>query len=79
MRLHFLGTTLPAPCSTKADNSRRINDGGSNQNEILFILGKLISGAPIKTGTNQFIEKKKILFKDFIFNLLYKNILNFVT
>lgn len=53
---HYLNN-VPAPCSTKADNNKSINEGGSNQNEILFILGKLISGAPIKTGTNQFMER----------------------
>jgi hypothetical protein len=44
---------VPAPPSARLDviNSRR--DGGSNQNEILFILGKAISGAPIRIGINQ--------------------------
>jgi len=44
---------VPAPVSTKADKSNKANDGGSNQKLILFILGKAISGAPIKRGTNQ--------------------------
>jgi hypothetical protein len=48
---------VPAPCSTNDDNNKRISEGGSNQNEILFIRGKLISGAPIKIGTSQFIER----------------------
>jgi hypothetical protein len=45
---------VPAPVSTNADKSKRSNDGGNNQKLILFILGKAISGAPIKIGTNQF-------------------------
>lgn len=36
-----------------AINSRLI-DGGSNQNLMLFMRGKAISGAPIIIGTNQF-------------------------
>jgi hypothetical protein len=32
----------------------RVIDGGNNQNLILFIRGKAISGAPIISGTNQF-------------------------
>ena len=31
-----------------------MNDTGSNQKDILFILGKAMSGAPIIIGTNQF-------------------------
>ena len=34
----------------KADNINIINDGGNNQNDILFNLGKDISNAPIITG-----------------------------
>lgn len=34
--------------------SRRVNDGGNNQNLILFIRGNAISGAPSISGTNQF-------------------------
>ena len=30
---------VPAPFSTKLLNSNKINDGGNNQNEILFNLG----------------------------------------
>jgi len=44
----------PTPDSTKLDNANKDNDGGNNQKEILFILGKAISGAPIIMGTNQF-------------------------
>ena len=45
---------VPTPPSTILDTNSKINDGGSNQNLILFIRGKLISGAPIKRGTIQF-------------------------
>jgi hypothetical protein len=48
-----------------------MNAGGSSQNEILFNLGKAISGAPIINGTNQLpkppiitgITRKKIITK----------------
>jgi hypothetical protein len=48
-----------------------MKEGGSNQNDILFIRGKLISGAPINKGTIQFpnppiiigITIKKIIIK----------------
>jgi hypothetical protein len=61
----------PTPDSTKADKISKDNAGGSNQREILFILGKAISGAPIIIGTNQLpnapiitgITIKKIMIK----------------
>lgn len=51
--------------------SKRVSLGGSNQNLILFIRGKAISGAPSINGTNQFpnppiiigITIKKIMIK----------------
>jgi len=60
---------VPAPPSTIEDATNNINAGGNNQKLILFILGKLISGAPIIKGTNQLpklpintgITKKKIM------------------
>jgi len=60
---------VPAPLSTNADDTNSVNAGGSNQKLILFILGKLISGAPIIIGTNMFpnapintgITKKNIM------------------
>lgn len=60
---------VPAPFSTAADDTRRISDGGSNQNLKLFIRGNAISGAPSISGTSQFpnppintgITKKKII------------------
>jgi hypothetical protein len=44
---------VPAPDSTIEDLRRRSSDGGSNQNLILFIRGKAISGADTIIGTNQ--------------------------
>ena len=60
---------VPAPPSTKLDDSSKINAGGNNQKEMLFDRGNAISGAPIIKGTNQFpnppiitgITKKKII------------------
>jgi len=60
---------VPAPPSTKLDATNNVNEGGNNQNDILFNLGKAISGAPIINGTNQFpnppintgITRKKII------------------
>jgi len=62
---------VPAPLSTKPPVRRRVRDGGSNQNLMLFIRGKAMSGAPIIIGTNQFpkppimmgITMKKIIMK----------------
>jgi len=45
---------VPAPCSTNAEVNNNINDGGNNQNDMLFNRGYAISGAPIIIGTNQF-------------------------
>lgn len=42
----FTVQPVPTPFSTKALNTNKISEGGSNQNEILFSLGKAISGAP---------------------------------
>ena len=42
----FIVHPVPTPFSTKALNTNKISEGGSNQNEILFSLGKAISGAP---------------------------------
>jgi len=60
---------VPAPASTNDDVTNLLNDGGNNQNEILFLRGKAMSGAPSILGTNQFpnppikngITKKKII------------------
>ena len=38
---------VPAPFSTNADNNNKINAGGSNQNEILFNLGKAINNVSL--------------------------------
>jgi hypothetical protein len=45
---------VPAPASTKLELINRVKDGGNNQKLMLFSLGKAMSGAPIKIGTNQF-------------------------
>jgi hypothetical protein len=60
---------VPAPRSTNADDINSVNEGGINQKLMLFIRGKLISGAPIISGTNMFpkapistgITKKNII------------------
>lgn len=44
---------VPAPPSTKLDDTNKIKAGGNNQKLILFILGKDMSGAPIINGNNQ--------------------------
>jgi len=62
---------VPAPLSTRPLVSNKEIEGGSNQNLILFIRGKAISGAPIIKGTSQFpnppiiigITMKKIIIK----------------
>jgi hypothetical protein len=45
---------VPTPASTRLDVSNSVNEGGSNQNDMLLSLGKAMSGLPIKMGTNQF-------------------------
>jgi hypothetical protein len=45
---------VPAPLSTIAPIVKSMIEGGNNQNLILFIRGKAISGDPIIKGTNQF-------------------------
>jgi len=60
---------VPAPFSTAADETRRIKEGGSSQNLILFRRGNAISGAPNIRGRSQFpkppintgITRKKII------------------
>lgn len=63
--------SLPAPLSTVLLASRRVSDGGSNQNLMLLIRGNAVSAAPSIKGTNQFpnppvridITIKKIITK----------------
>src|SRR6056300_390736 len=76
----------PTPCapggpSAKIHKSNKIKEAGNNQKEILFILGKAISGAPIIIGTNQLpnppiiagITIKKIIINPWpVTNTLYK-------
>lgn len=45
---------VPAPLSTMALVKRSARDGTRNQNLILFIRGKAMSGDPTIKGTNQF-------------------------
>lgn len=62
---------MPTPFSTAAEESRRVREGGSNQNLILFIRGKAISGAPSIRGRSQLpnppimtgMTRKKIIKK----------------
>lgn len=62
---------VPAPLSLIEDNISSDSDGGSNQNLILFIRGKAMSGAPSIMGTSQLpnppiiigITMKKIITK----------------
>ena len=44
---------VPAPDTEKKDNKIKYKEIGNNQKDKLFNLGKAISGAPIKIGTNQ--------------------------
>ena len=71
----------PGGPSIKIESINSIKEVGNNQNEILFILGKAISGAPIIIGTNQFpnppiiagITIKKIIIKPWpVTKTLYK-------
>jgi len=60
---------VPTPLSTSPDVKSRVKAGGNNQNLMLFIRGKAISGAFTISGTSQFpnppiivgITKKKII------------------
>lgn len=60
---------VPAPCSTAAEHTSRISDGGRSQNLRLFIRGKAISGQVNISGIIQFpnpptrtgITRKKII------------------
>jgi hypothetical protein len=45
---------VPAPLSVSIPIIKRVNDGGSNQNLMLFMRGNAISGAPNIRGTSQF-------------------------
>jgi hypothetical protein len=45
---------VPAPIPANPDAVKKVKEGGSSQNLILFIRGKAISCAPIIKGTSQF-------------------------
>ena len=49
----YIVQPTPTPPSTTADNNNKTKLGGKSQKDILFILGKAMSGAPIMIGTNQ--------------------------
>lgn len=62
---------VPAPPSAKEDSTNKKREGGNNQKLRLFNLGKIISGAPTKRGTNQFPKppiKAGITIKKIIIN-----------
>jgi len=73
-------TVHPVPTPIEANDAinKRFKDGGSNQNLILFIRGKAMSGEPIINGTNQFpkppiiigITIKKIIIKAWAVTIL---------
>ena len=44
---------MPGAPSTNIDITSSVNEAGSSQNEMLFMRGKAMSGAPIMIGTNQ--------------------------
>ncbi len=44
---------MPGAPSTNSEMSSSVNEAGSSQNEMLFMRGKAMSGAPIISGTNQ--------------------------
>ena len=48
---------VPAPLSTVLLLRRRVNDGGSSQNLMLFIRGDAMSGAPNASGTSQSVSE----------------------
>ncbi len=62
---------VPAPNPAKAEEERRVKEGGRSQKLMLFIRGNAMSWAPIIIGTNQFpnppiiigITIKKIMTK----------------
>ena len=43
----------PGSPSTKVDSKSSAKEAGSSQNEMLFMRGNAMSGAPIISGTNQ--------------------------
>ena len=62
---------VPTPLSTSPEVNNNVKAGGNNQNLILFMRGKAISGALICSGTSQLpkppiivgMTKKKIITK----------------
>jgi len=72
---------VPTPFSTVALVTRRVREGGNNQNLILLRRGKAISGAPNIRGTSQFpnppimtgITRKKIIKKAWAVTIVLYN------
>jgi hypothetical protein len=60
---------VPAPPSTKVDETSKNNEGGNNQKLMLFIRGKAISGAPNIKG------KKKLPKPPINIGITIKNII----
>ena len=44
----------PGAPSTKRERTRSVKEAGRSQNEMLFMRGNAMSGAPIMSGTSQF-------------------------
>ncbi len=44
---------MPGEPSKNSDMHSSVKEAGSSQNEMLFMRGKAMSGAPIMIGTNQ--------------------------
>lgn len=59
-RAEYMVPPVPEPAST-IDMSRRKTDGGSSLKFILFIRGNAISGAPVISGTSQFLNPPIIM------------------
>lgn len=67
----YIVQPVPAPLSTLAEARSKRKEGGINQNLILFIRGKAMSGAPIIRGMSQLpnppimmgITMKKIIIR----------------
>ena len=51
---------MPAPVPITIDITNKIKAGGISQNEMLFMRGKAISGAPIISGIIQLPKPPKV-------------------
>ena len=65
---------IPGAPSTNSDVTASVNDATRSQNDILFMRGKAMSGAPIMSGTNQLpkppisagMTEKKIMIRPWV-------------